>query len=98
MEFGWSRVADEYEQVYAGLISRRHDTRGNDQVRARLVSRRLIDVDLHMHTDHSYDCATPVEVFLAEGRAPAASGRSPSPTTTRSRAPTPRGPRHTASG
>ncbi len=69
VEFGWSRVADEYEQVYAGLISRRHDTRGNDQVRARLVSRRLIDVDLHMHTDHSYDCATPVEVLLAEARA-----------------------------
>ncbi len=29
----------------------------------------LIDVDLHMHTDHSYDCATPVEVLLAEARA-----------------------------
>jgi predicted metal-dependent phosphoesterase TrpH/glycosyltransferase involved in cell wall biosynthesis len=69
VKFGWSRVADEYEQVYAGLISRRHDTRGNDQVRARLASRRLIDVDLHMHTDHSYDCATPVEVLLTEARA-----------------------------
>ena len=30
---------------------------------------RLIDVDLHMHTDHSHDCATPVEVLLAEARA-----------------------------
>ena len=29
----------------------------------------LIDVDLHMHTDHSYDCATLVEVLLAEARA-----------------------------
>jgi predicted metal-dependent phosphoesterase TrpH len=29
----------------------------------------MIDVDLHMHTDHSYDCATPVEVLLAEARA-----------------------------
>ena len=69
VRFGWSRVADEYEQVYAGLVARRHDTRGNGQVRARLASRRLIDVDLHMHTDHSYDCATPVEVLLAEARA-----------------------------
>jgi predicted metal-dependent phosphoesterase TrpH len=37
-------------------------------LRARLANRRLIDVDLHMHTDHSYDCATPVEVLLAEAR------------------------------
>ena len=29
----------------------------------------MIDVDLHMHTDHSYDCATPVEVLLAEAKA-----------------------------
>ena len=28
----------------------------------------LIDVDLHMHTDHSSDCATPVEVLLATAR------------------------------
>jgi predicted metal-dependent phosphoesterase TrpH len=38
-------------------------------VRQRLTSRPLIDVDLHMHTDHSSDCATPVEVLLAEARA-----------------------------
>ena len=30
--------------------------------------RPLIDVDLHMHTDHSRDCATPVEVLLATAR------------------------------
>jgi predicted metal-dependent phosphoesterase TrpH/glycosyltransferase involved in cell wall biosynthesis len=67
--FGWPRVADELEDVYAGLVARRHDTRANDRVRARLRERRMIDVDLHMHTDHSYDCATPVEVLLAEARA-----------------------------
>ena len=67
--FGWSRVADEFEQIYKGLVAKRHDTRSNGNVRARLTSRRLIDVDLHMHTDHSYDCATPVEVLLAEARA-----------------------------
>jgi glycosyltransferase involved in cell wall biosynthesis len=66
--FGWPRVADELEQVYGRLIARRHDTRGNRAVRVRLGNRRMIDVDLHMHTDHSYDCATPVEVLLAEAR------------------------------
>jgi predicted metal-dependent phosphoesterase TrpH/glycosyltransferase involved in cell wall biosynthesis len=67
--FGWPRVADELEDVYAGLVARRHDTRANDRIRGRLRDRRMIDVDLHMHTDHSYDCATPVEVLLAEARA-----------------------------
>ncbi len=66
--FAWSRVADELEQVYARLIARRHDARGNGALRTRLRSRRMIDVDLHMHTDHSYDCATPVEVLLAEAK------------------------------
>ena len=37
-------------------------------MRARLAGRPLIDVDLHMHTDHSSDCATPVEVLLASAR------------------------------
>src|SRR6185437_1845825 len=36
---------------------------------ARVLQQRpLIDVDLHMHTDHSHDCATPVEVLLAAAR------------------------------
>jgi glycosyltransferase involved in cell wall biosynthesis len=67
--FSWSRVADELEAIYARLVARRHDTRANGRVRQRLRSRPLIDVDLHMHTDHSSDCATPVEVLLAEARA-----------------------------
>ncbi len=66
--FAWSRVADELEALYAGLTGRRHDTRADPKLRTRLRSRPLIDVDLHMHTDHSYDCATPVEVLLAEAR------------------------------
>ncbi len=64
----WSRVADELEQIYEGLASRRHRSRAEPQIQARLRARPLIDVDLHMHTDHSYDCATPVEVLLAEAR------------------------------
>jgi predicted metal-dependent phosphoesterase TrpH len=34
----------------------------------RLARRPLIDVDLHMHTDHSSDCVTPVDVLLATAR------------------------------
>jgi glycosyltransferase involved in cell wall biosynthesis len=67
-KFSWSRVADELEEVYERIVSRRREPAADGQLRARLRSRRLIDVDLHMHTDHSYDCATPVEVLLAEAR------------------------------
>jgi glycosyltransferase involved in cell wall biosynthesis len=65
----WTRVADEFEAIYTKLAARRHHVRADPALRARLHKRRLIDVDLHMHTDHSYDCATPVEVLLAEARA-----------------------------
>jgi glycosyltransferase involved in cell wall biosynthesis len=65
----WTRVADELEDVYAGLVARRHDGRGDAALRARVAKRPRIDVDLHMHTDHSGDCATPVEVLLATARA-----------------------------
>jgi glycosyltransferase involved in cell wall biosynthesis len=65
---GWPRVTDELEQIYLELAARRRDGTGDRRIRARLSERRLIDVDLHMHTDHSYDCATPVEVLLAEAR------------------------------
>jgi predicted metal-dependent phosphoesterase TrpH/glycosyltransferase involved in cell wall biosynthesis len=67
--FSWSRVVDVLEEVYAELAARRHDPSGDRRIRSRLEGRRVIDVDLHMHTDHSYDCATPVEVLLAEARA-----------------------------
>ena len=65
----WPRLTDDLEQVYDGLVARRHDGRGVPALRRKLAARPLIDVDLHMHTDHSYDCATPVEVLLAEARA-----------------------------
>jgi glycosyltransferase involved in cell wall biosynthesis len=65
----WPRVVDELEEVYAGLVAKRHDGRGDRALRAKVARRRRIDVDLHMHTDHSYDCATPVEVLLATAKA-----------------------------
>jgi glycosyltransferase involved in cell wall biosynthesis len=61
-------VVDEVEAVYADVIGRRHDTMGVPELATRLRRRRLIDVDLHMHTDHSGDCATPVEVLLDTAR------------------------------
>jgi predicted metal-dependent phosphoesterase TrpH/glycosyltransferase involved in cell wall biosynthesis len=64
-ELAWSRVAADAEGLYAELAALRHDPDGRRDVRARLARRPLVDVDLHMHTDHSPDCATPVEVLLA---------------------------------
>jgi predicted metal-dependent phosphoesterase TrpH len=64
----WSQVADELEAIYLRLAARRHDPSGNEEVRRRIAKRPLIEVDLHMHTDHSPDCATPVEVLLETAR------------------------------
>lgn len=64
----WGRVASELERIYRGLLARRHDPAGRPEVRRRIVERPLIEVDLHMHTDHSPDCATPVEVLLQTAR------------------------------
>jgi len=64
----WDRVAAELEDVYLELAARRHVEPGDTGLRRRLRQRQLIDVDLHMHTDHSSDCATPVEVLLAEAK------------------------------
>ncbi len=65
----WEQTVDELEQIYRGLAARRHSRSGDPALRQRLARRPLIDVDLHMHTDHSHDCATPVEVLLATARA-----------------------------
>ncbi|HWF50550.1 MAG TPA: PHP-associated domain-containing protein [Solirubrobacteraceae bacterium] len=64
----WGRVTDELEGIYTFLAARRHVDAVRAPVRKRVASRPFIDVDLHMHTDHSYDCATPVEVLLAHAR------------------------------
>ncbi len=64
----WAAVADRFEAIYRRLLARRHDPEGDVEVRARIAERPLIEVDLHMHTDHSPDCATPVEVLLETAR------------------------------
>ncbi len=64
----WATVASDLEAIYRRLVARRHDDSGDPELRARLAERPLIEVDLHMHTDHSGDCATPVEVLLQTAR------------------------------
>ncbi|MFL5891657.1 MAG: PHP domain-containing protein [Solirubrobacterales bacterium] len=60
----WEAVVDQVEEIYRRVAARRHDPDGRPAVRRRLADRRAIHVDLHMHTDHSPDCATPVDVLL----------------------------------
>src|SRR4051812_12185502 len=60
----WVQVTDDVEAVYRRLADRRHDPEGNTEIRKRLREHQHIHVDLHMHTDHSPDCATPAEVLL----------------------------------
>jgi predicted metal-dependent phosphoesterase TrpH len=64
----WSVVAAELEAIYLRLAARRHDPAGDPEVARRIAGRPLIEVDLHMHTDHSPDCVTPVEVLLETAR------------------------------
>ncbi|MFL5896923.1 MAG: PHP domain-containing protein [Solirubrobacterales bacterium] len=64
----WDRVADELEVIYRRLLARRHPRGGDGETRERISKRPLIEVDLHMHTDHSGDCATPVDVLIHTAR------------------------------
>ena len=59
-------AADRLEALYGELAARRRPAA--PAATGALAGRPLIDVDLHMHTDHSHDCATPVEVLLATAR------------------------------
>jgi glycosyltransferase involved in cell wall biosynthesis len=63
-ELEWSRTADRFEELYAEIAGRRHSTGGRPEIRRRLAKREFVHVDLHMHTDHSPDCATPVDTLL----------------------------------
>jgi hypothetical protein len=62
-------AAAELEEIYRELAARRRPIGGDAALAKRLSARPSIDIDLHMHTDHSHDCATPVEVLLATARA-----------------------------
>jgi predicted metal-dependent phosphoesterase TrpH/glycosyltransferase involved in cell wall biosynthesis len=64
----WGAATDQLEEIYGRLVGRRHDTEGDPAARRRISRRRHIHVDLHMHTDHSPDCATPVRTLLETAR------------------------------
>jgi predicted metal-dependent phosphoesterase TrpH len=64
----WAAVAADLEALYLRLTARRHPEGGDPELAARIAERDLIEVDLHMHTDHSPDCATPVELLLETAR------------------------------
>jgi predicted metal-dependent phosphoesterase TrpH/glycosyltransferase involved in cell wall biosynthesis len=62
-EIEWSRVAGQFEALFEEIAARRHGD-GRPDLQQRLSRRDFIHVDLHMHTDHSPDCATPVPTLL----------------------------------
>jgi glycosyltransferase involved in cell wall biosynthesis len=62
---GVAAVVDRLEAVYDEVAARRREPHSRPPGRG---GRAMIDVDLHMHTDHSSDCATPVEVLLATAK------------------------------
>lgn len=68
----WDHVAARFEEIYLEVRSRRHDLipakQSKPHIRDRVARRKRIDVDLHMHTNHSHDCATPPEVLLETAR------------------------------
>ena len=68
-ELGWGRVAEQFEQLYGALAARRHSPPADrPAIGRRLSKRKFILCDLHMHTDHSPDCATPVDLLLATAK------------------------------
>ena len=67
-EESWPAIAAELEAIYRRLLARRHPEDGDPELRERMSGRPLIEVDLHMHTDHSGDCATPVDVLVQTAR------------------------------
>jgi predicted metal-dependent phosphoesterase TrpH/glycosyltransferase involved in cell wall biosynthesis len=64
-DLGWDTVAGRVEEVYRRVVGRRHrPPEASPATRRLLSSRKFIFCDLHMHTDHSPDCATPVDTLL----------------------------------
>jgi predicted metal-dependent phosphoesterase TrpH/glycosyltransferase involved in cell wall biosynthesis len=65
---GWDAVGEQVDAIYRRVTARRHDPSGDAELRRRVSRRPEVAVDLHMHTDHSPDCATSVETLLATAR------------------------------
>ncbi len=54
-------LGDELEKIYRSVLGRRRRAHGPSDP---LADRPLVLCDLHMHTEHSHDCAVPVETLL----------------------------------
>jgi predicted metal-dependent phosphoesterase TrpH len=67
-EEDWPAIAAEVEAIYRRLLARRHEPTGDPEIQERISRRPLVEVDLHMHTDHSGDCATPVDTLIHTAR------------------------------
>lgn len=62
--YSWAEMTDRFERIYETVAERRHSRAGSPEVSRRIAKRPFIFCDLHMHTDHSGDCATPVDILL----------------------------------
>jgi predicted metal-dependent phosphoesterase TrpH len=61
----YPRVAAELEALYGELVARRRPARADSAGEASVDGPHVL-ADLHMHTHHSGDCATPVDDLLDE--------------------------------
>jgi predicted metal-dependent phosphoesterase TrpH len=57
---GVEALGDELERVYRSVLGRRRAAAASDP----LADRPYVLCDLHMHTEHSHDCAVPVGALL----------------------------------
>jgi predicted metal-dependent phosphoesterase TrpH/glycosyltransferase involved in cell wall biosynthesis len=64
---GFGRLAEALEEVYGGVLDKRRKPTAH--AGDPLADRPFVLADLHMHTDHSHDCAVPVPVLLDHAEA-----------------------------
>jgi predicted metal-dependent phosphoesterase TrpH len=58
-------LGDELERIYGSVLARKRLSGAGDP----LADRPFVLCDLHMHTEHSHDCAVPVEALLGYAEA-----------------------------
>jgi glycosyltransferase involved in cell wall biosynthesis len=63
-QLSWQRVGEQVDAIYRRLASRRHPLAPDPSMTHRLTRKTFVFCDLHMHTNHSPDCATPVDLLL----------------------------------
>ncbi|HXV56780.1 MAG TPA: glycosyltransferase [Gaiellaceae bacterium] len=63
----FDRLADRLEEIYARVLRKRR--RPAPRAVDPLADRPFVLADLHMHTEHSHDCAVPVEALLDHAEA-----------------------------